>query len=87
MSLGHWAAARLLVVDLAHHAVGFEPGFVLRGPIGCIRPDPAPGVDRLDQTFVQKGTVALGGIGNDLTSTARQSPAWHDPQGMMPFWR
>ena len=48
--------------------MGCRPDLVLGRLIGCIRPDPAPCVGRLDQTFAQTGTIVLGGVGDDLTA-------------------
>lgn len=67
-SLGRYTTAWLLAVERAHHVMGCKPDLVLGRLIGCIRPDPAPCVGRLDQTFAQTGTIVLGGVGDDLTA-------------------
>lgn len=55
-------------MDLAHRVVGCKPSSVLSGAIGCICPDPAPCVGRLDQTLAQAGAVMLRGVCDDLAA-------------------
>ena len=53
-------------MDLAHHAIGCEPGFIRGRAIGGVCPDPTPGIRRLDQPLAQTGTVMLSRVSDDL---------------------